>query len=161
MSGLAEKVKATFPNLVTEALVLSGSETVVARPEAVKSLAQALKTGADFQFDILMDLFAVDYLHWEEKEKRFEVVYNLFSSTKNHRLFVKVPLAESAPEIDSVVPVWPAADWFEREAWDMFGVVFKGHPNLKRILMYESFKGHPLRKDYRYNLRQPIIGPVN
>ena len=161
MSGLAEKVKATFPNLVTEALVLSGSETVIARPEAVKSLMQSLKTGAEFQFDILMDLFAVDYLHWEEKEKRFEVVYNLFSLAKNHRLFVKVPLSETRPEIDSVISVWAGADWFEREAYDMFGILFKGHPDLKRILMYESFKGHPLRKDYRYNLRQPIIGPLN
>ena len=159
--NLAQSVRTAHPNLGTEAATLNGSETVVAKPEAIRDLAQALKIGADFQFNTLMDLFAVAYLHWEEKEKRFEVVYNLYSLSKNHRLFVKVPLSEAKPEIDSVVSVWAGADWFEREAYDMFGVIFKGHPNLKRILMYESFKGHPLRKDYRYNLRQPIIGPVN
>lgn len=159
--SLAAEVKNAFPDAVTEALVLSGSETVIAKPAHITKLMQGLRDGADFQFNILMDLFAVDYLHWEEKEHRFEVVYNLFSLSKNHRLFVKVPLPESQPEIDSVISIWAGADWFEREAYDMFGVVFKGHPNLKRILMYDSFKGHPLRKDYRYNLRQPIIGPVN
>ena len=159
--SLAHDVKTTHPNLVTEATVLNGSETVIVKPEGIKQLALSLRNSADFKFEMLMELFVVDYLHWEEKEKRFEVVYNLYSLTNNHRLFVKVPLTETAPELDSVVSVWPAADWYEREAWDMFGVVFKGHPNLKRILMYEGFKGHALRKDYRYNLRQPIIGPVN
>ena len=160
-NSLGQQVKTAYPNLVAEALVLNGSETVIVKPEGIKPLALSLRDSANFKFEMLMELFVVDYLHWEEKEKRFEVVYNLFSLTKNHRLFVKVPLAESAPELESVVSVWPAADWYEREAWDMFGIVFKGHPNLKRILMYEGFKGHALRKDYRYNLRQPIIGPVN
>ena len=63
--------------------------------------------------------------------------------------------------VDSVTPIWPAANWYEREVWDMFGVSFGGHPNLKRILMYEEFKGHALRKDYPYNKRQPLIGPMN
>ncbi len=159
--SLAEKVKMKFPNLVTEAIISEGRETVVARKEGLKALALSLKTDLDFQFNMLMDLFSVDYLHWEEKEKRFEVVYNVYSLKKNHRLFVKVPLTEEQPEIDSVASVWPAAEWLEREVWDMMGIVFKGHPNLKRILMYEGFKGHPLRKDYRYNLRQPLIGPLN
>lgn len=92
---------------------------------------------------------------------RFEVVYHFYSLAKNHRLRVKVPLEEKSPEIDSVVPLWASADWFEREIWDMYGVVFKGHPNLKRILMYEEFTGHPLRKDYPVNKRQPLIGPIN
>ncbi len=112
-------------------------------------------------FDVLMDLFVIDYLHWEEKAERFEVVYNLYSTAKRERLFFKVSVPEKDASADSVQSVWPSANWFEREAWDMFGVSFKGHPDLRRILMYEEFKGHALRKDYQYNKRQPLIGPVN
>jgi NADH-quinone oxidoreductase subunit C len=70
-------------------------------------------------------------------------------------------LTDEAPQINSVTQIWVGADWFEREAWDLYGVVFRGHPNLKRILLYEDFKGHPLRKDYDKFKRQPLIGPVN
>ena len=94
-------------------------------------------------------------------EYRFEVVYHLYSLTKNHRLRLKVPVASADPVVDSVTSIWKAANWYEREVWDMFGVKFAGHPNLTRILLYESFVGHPLRKDYPINKRQPLIGPVN
>lgn len=94
-------------------------------------------------------------------EYRFEVVYHFYSTTHNHRLRIKVPLAASDPSVDSVTGLWAAANWFEREVWDMFGIVFNGHPNLKRILMWEGFKGHALRKDYPVNRRQPLIGPLN
>ena len=161
MEGLAELVKTQFPNVVLSAGRLSGDEVILVKKEGIRALCQSLKTDLRFQFNILMDLSAVDYLHWEEKENRFEVVYNLFSLTKNHRLFIKVPVHESDVNVDSVTSVWPAANWYEREVWDMMGIVFKDHPNLKRILMYEEFKGHPLRKDYTYNRRQPLIGPLN
>jgi len=72
-----------------------------------------------------------------------------------------VPLTAAEPAVDSVTGVWASADWFEREVWDMFGVRFNGHPNLRRILMYEAFQGHPLRKDYPIRKRQPLVGPVN
>ncbi len=160
--SLAETLKSTFPNILGEISDFHGETmVVVSKKDGLKDLASALKTGTDFRFEMLMDLTCVDYLHWEEKENRFEVLYNLYSPSKNQRLFLKVLLAETAPEVDSVTGVWPSADWFEREAWDMFGVRFKGHPNLKRILMYEEFKGHPLRKDYAYNKRQPLVGPLN
>ena len=94
-------------------------------------------------------------------EYRFEVVYHFYSSTKNHRLRVKVPLTAADPVVASLTRLWHSANWFEREAWDMFGIRFTGHPNLKRILMYEPFQGHPLRKDYPVRKRQPLIGPVN
>jgi len=94
-------------------------------------------------------------------EHRFDIVYHLYSSTHNHRLRLRVPLPAAEPNVDSVTGLWDAADWFEREVWDMFGVRFHGHPNLRRILMYEEFKGHPLRKDYPVRKRQPLIGPVN
>ena len=159
--NIAEQLKSKFPDGVTDISDLQGQPLVYAKREGLLALSAALKNDPEFQFDILMDLFAVDYLHWEEKALRFEVVYNLYSSVKNHRLFVKVSVPEKEPAVDSVIWLWPAADWFEREVWDMFGVSFKGHPNLKRILMYDEFRGHPLRKDYAYNQRQPLIGPMN
>lgn len=159
--NLAEAVKTKFPNIVTEAYEDKGDQVLRVKREGIKDLLTRLKSDPEFDFNLLIDLFSVDYLHWEEKATRFEVTYNLFSLAKNHRLFVKTEVPETDAELDSVTSVWPAADWYEREVWDMMGIVFKGHPNLKRILMYESFQGHPLRKDYLYNKRQPIIGPLN
>ena len=92
---------------------------------------------------------------------RFEVVYHFFSLPLRHRLRLKVLVEESDPMVDSLTSLWATANWFEREVWDMYGIRFRGHPNLKRILMYEEFVGHPLRKDYPVNKRQPLIGPVN
>lgn len=92
---------------------------------------------------------------------RFEVVYHLVSLRRQRRLRLKVPVEETEASVPSVTSVWKGANWFEREAWDMFGIMFKGHPNLKRLLMYDSFQGHPLRKDYPVNKRQPLIGPIN
>ena len=103
-----------------------------------------------------MDLTGVDYLG---EEPRFEVVYHLYSLGKKHRVRIKVRLHEDDPVIDTAVRVWPGIDWYEREAWDMYGIVFRDHPNLKRILMYEGFEGHALRKDYPKAKRQPTIGP--
>jgi len=98
---------------------------------------------------------------WGEPSPRFEVVYHLYSLAHRHRLRLKVPIEASDPCAHSVTSIWTGANWFEREAWDMFGIIFTGHPHLKRILMYEEFQGHPLRKDYPVNKRQPLIGPVN
>ena len=110
----------------------------------------------------------VDYLG---REPRFEVVYHLASiDTERHgtepcelrrRLRLKVPVAEDPCELRSVVELWPAANWMEREAWDLYGVRFEGHPDLRRILLYEEFQGHPLRKDYPKERRQPLCGPNN
>ena len=94
-------------------------------------------------------------------EYRFEVVYHFYSSTHNRRLRLKVPLTAADPVVASLTGLWASANWFEREVWDMFGITFTGHPNLKRILMYEGFNGHPLRKDYPVHKRQPLVGPVN
>ncbi len=92
---------------------------------------------------------------------RFVVVYHFFSMPHKHRLRLVVPVEESVAEVDSLTDLWPGANWLEREVWDMFGIAFRGHPDLKRILMYDGFEGHPLRKDYPVNKRQPLIGPVN
>ncbi len=92
---------------------------------------------------------------------RFTVVYHFFSGAHRHRLRLVVPLDEADAEVDSLTPLWPGANWLEREVWDMFGITFRGHPDLKRILMYDEFEGHPLRKDYPVDKRQPLIGPLN
>ena len=95
---------------------------------------------------------------------RFVVVYHFFSLPLKHRLRLEIPVGEveeAEPEVDSLSSLWASADWLEREVWDMFGIRFRGHSNLKRILMYDGFTGHPLRKDYPVNKRQPLIGPVN
>ncbi len=158
---ISENIQSRFPQDITALADQAGDEAIYLKRDAAKKVLLALKEGSEFQFDMLADLFAVDYLFWEEKENRFEIIYNLYSTVKNHRIFVKVQVPEKDARVESVTSVWPAANWFEREVWDMFGVKFEGHPNLKRILMYEEFQGHALRKDYPYNKRQPLIGPIN
>tara|TARA_B100001248_G_C27399598_1_gene469007 strand:- start:3775 stop:5454 length:1680 start_codon:yes stop_codon:yes gene_type:complete len=110
------------------------------------------------KFDVLMDLCGVDYLG---RDPRFEVVYHLFNSKNFQRLRIRAPLKEGEP-IDSATSVWRSANWFEREAYDMFGIVFKGHPALRKILTHHHFEGHPLRKDYDANHQQSCkdVNPV-
>ena len=135
---------------------------VVARDALLAVLAHC-RDDAALAFDVLMDLTAVDYLKFPGREDgpRFEVVYHLYSITHNHRLRLKVRVDEDDASVPSVVALWPIANWLEREAWDMFGVRFEGHPDLRRLLMYEEFVGHPLRKDYPISRRQPLIGPAS
>lgn len=113
-----------------------------------------LKDTPAYSFSMFMDLTAVDW--FEKRSPRFEVVYHLYSVEHNHRLRIKVHV-EDGESVPSATKLWPVADWFEREVWDLYGIKFAGHPNLKRIMMYEEFKGHPLRKDYPYDKRQPLI----
>ncbi len=112
--------------------------------ERARLAEMALYLRDEEKFDMLSDLTAVD---WPKREKRFDVVLNLFSFAKNERLRLKVHAAD-AEEVPSVVSVWPAANWQEREVFDMFGIVFSGHPDLKRILLPDEWQGYPLRKDY-------------
>ncbi|OAI47469.1 NADH dehydrogenase [Planctomycetaceae bacterium SCGC AG-212-F19] len=99
-------------------------------------------------FDLLVDLTAADYLHYPDAKDRFGVIYALTNTTTGERLFVKVFLNEPDLTLPTAFPLWKGADWMEREVFDMFGIVFAGHPNLRRILMPEEFTAHPLRKDY-------------
>ncbi len=161
MADLAEKIKRTLPDAVASVCSSFGQECVVVRKEAILEFMRRLRDDESMLFNFMMDLTAVDYLGKRDAGSRFEVVYHLYSLKHNHRIRVKAPLSQADPTIDSVVQVWRGADWFEREAWDMYGIVFKGHPNLKRILLYEEFVGHPLRKDYPLKKRQPLIGPEN
>jgi NADH/F420H2 dehydrogenase subunit C len=132
----------TFPDIAVQAFTYLGQNYLILPRESILPIAMFLKT--DLQFKLLSDLTAADY---PKREKRFEVVYQLYSFDRNERLRVKVPLGEQET-IESVVPVWSGADWLEREVYDMFGIRFDHHPNLKRILLPEEWEGHPLRKDY-------------
>jgi NADH-quinone oxidoreductase subunit C len=157
---ILERLKEKFLDDVYETYEFRSDLVAVVNKDVICEVMKFLKTEPKLDFNMLMDLSAVDYL-WQERLPRFDVVYHLYSLARNHRLRVKVGIHEKDPVLDSVVSLWPAADWYEREVWDMFGIKFKNHPHLKRILMYEGFEGHPLRKDYPYNKRQPLVGPVN
>ena len=99
-------------------------------------------------FDLLVDVTCVDYLNYRDATDRFGLAYLLANTVTNERLTVRVMVNDPNPTVDSVVPLWRGANWFEREVWDMFGIRFAGHPDLRRILMPEEFTAHPLRKDY-------------
>ena len=159
MQKIHEALKNKFGASVLERHDFRGDETVVVKKSALFEMMKFLKEDSELDFNILMDLSAVDYLKFGETRPRFEVVYHLYSLDKNHRIRIKAPVEEKDPGVPTVTGLWPAADWYEREVWDMFGIRFEGHPNLKRILMYEEFAGHPLRKDYTVNKRQHLIGP--
>lgn len=158
MKNLHVKLQEKFPQYVPEIHAQHGDETAYVTRENIFEVAQFLKNDPEFSMNVLMDLTAVDGsgMDWSP---RFEVVYHFYSLSQNHRLRVKVKVSEADLNVKSLCGLWPIANWLEREVWDMFGVRFEGHPNLKRILMYEEFVGHPLRKDYPINKRQPLIGP--
>ncbi len=119
--------------------------TWVVRRDVLAELARDLRDDPETRFDLLLDLCGVDY---PDRDERFEAVYHLYSLPRGERLRLKVPVGEADPSLPSLIGVWKAADWFEREAYDMFGLTFDGHPNLRRILTHEAFRGHALRKDY-------------
>lgn len=160
-----QRVQEKFAQDILETHAFRGDETAVIRPSALLNVAKFLKETPELDFNFLMDVTAVDYDFFAggriRKEFRFEVVYHFYSLKHNHRIRIKVPADEKNPEVDTLSHLWPSANWYEREVWDMFGIKFRGHPNLKRILMYEEFVGHALRKDYPFDKRQPLIGPPN
>lgn len=147
-----------FPGEVCEVSLVHGDAVAVVASGALRSVMQFLRDDPRQQFNVLLDVTAVDYLG---NEPRFEVVYHLLSLPNNRRLRVKVKLPGEKPSIDSMTGLWDSADWLEREVWDMFGIEFVGHPDLQRILLYPEFQGHPLRKDYPIRKRQPLVGPKN
>jgi NADH-quinone oxidoreductase subunit C len=155
------RLQARFSDAVLDSHARHDDHTAVIDRAAVVDVLRFCRDTADLSFDMLMDLTAVDYLTYpgQEAGPRFEVVYHLYSVSQNHRIRLKVRVDEDDPVVPSAVPLWPIANWFEREVWDMFGIQFAGHPDLRRLLLYEEFEGHPLRKDYPVNKRQPLIGP--
>lgn len=131
-----------------------GDDVLIVPKEALLPVLRHFRSND--HFDFLMDICGADY---PGRAKRFEVVYHLFNSKIAKRLRIKVPLAEGEA-VDSALPVWQGADWFEREAYDMFGIVFNGHPNLRRLLTHHQFVGHPLRKDYEADRQQHCTSTI-
>ena len=148
----------SLPGAVQETHARLGDATAVVERGRILDVLRLLRDDPELSFEMLTDLTCVDYLG---EEPRFEVVYHLYSVAKNHRVRLKARVSEASPELPSAVPLWASADWMEREVWDLYGVRFRGHPDLRRILLYDGFEGHPLRKDYPKEKRQPLVGPRN
>lgn len=141
---LIKKLKDTFREDIIETTVFKGEVTHLVEKNAVRSICNFLKTDPELRMNFCSDVVGVDY---HPREPRFEVVYHLYSVARKHRIRLKVRVAEGEA-VPSVATVWKGADWPEREAYDMFGIVFEGHPDLRRIYMAEDWEGYPLRKDY-------------
>jgi NADH-quinone oxidoreductase subunit C len=157
-----EKLKAKFADAVRATHAQHGDETALVDPARIVEICTYLRDDPELQFGMLIDLTCLDTLALEERVRgRFEVVYHLRSMTHGKRVRIKAAVDEGEngenPVIDSVTGVWKGANWFEREAWDMYGIKFRNHPDLRRILLYEEFVGHPLRKDYPKEKRQPLV----
>lgn len=180
---LAEQLRTAFESQVQELLLAQGELTLVVHPQDILTVCQRLRDEPAFQFEMLIDLCGVDYLYfgcseWETSaatnkgferavrpiqdmlpdsqwtKPRLAVVYHLLSISHNQRLRVKAFVPDAAPLIDSVIPIWNGANWYEREAFDLYGILFAGHPDLRRILTDYGFVGHPFRKDF------PLVGNV-
>jgi len=143
---IAEAIKERFPLEVKVIQEFRGQVSVIVRKQRIHDIMKYLHDTPELYFDHLHDLCGVDYL--DKKEPRFEVVYHLYSIRHRHMIRIKAEVSEDDHSIDSIEDIWKGANWHEREACDMFGILFKGHPDLRRILMPEDWKGHPLRKDY-------------
>lgn len=156
VAAILERLRAKFPQDVLAVDDYRGDASATVNPARLLDIARFLRDEPDLQFDMPIDATAVDYIGQVE---RFEVVYHLLSTRHLHRVRLKTRVPESNPTVPTLTPVWVGMNWHERETWDMYGIRFAGHPDLRRIYLYEEFEGHPLRKDYPKEKRQPLIGP--
>ncbi len=143
-SPLLEDLQKQFPGAIAEAVIFRNQPALTVAREQLLGVCKFLYSEAGGAYTMLTDETAADY---PKREKRFDVIYHLYSFKRNDRLRLRV-LAGEGEKVPSVVSVWAAANWLEREIYDMFGVLFEGHPDLKRILLPDGWTGHPLRKDY-------------
>ena len=152
-------LKEKFGAAILETHAQFGDDTAVIAPDAWRAAALFLRDDNRIAMNMFTDLCGVDYLNMGA-DPRFEVVCHLRSVQHAHRVRIKARVGDedgTGAEIDSLVPVWKGANWFERETFDLMGIVFRGHPDLRRLLMYPEFVGHPLRKDYPVRKRQPLV----
>lgn len=155
---LLERLKKSFGKRILRSSLGFDEVTIAVGATELIDILKTLKDNRDFQFKQLIDLCGVDFLEYPEEQlnnKRFAVVYHLLSLKKNNRLRIKVFLEDNEfPTLPTVISLWPVADWYEREAFDLLGIMFLNHPDLRRILTDYGFIGHPFRKDF------PMIGKV-
>lgn len=160
LQTVAAYAQEKFADAIAAVREARGELTLEIRREAIREVARGLRDDPRLAYEQLTDLCGVDYLDYRREAPnpwqgpRFAVVYHLLSLTHNRRLRLRCFLDDELPRIDSVTEIWPAANWYEREAFDLFGIVFEGHPDLRRILTDYGFVGHPFRKDF------PLIGHV-
>ncbi|HEB56828.1 MAG TPA: NADH-quinone oxidoreductase subunit C [Gammaproteobacteria bacterium] len=159
---LADKVREHFEDRIEDCQVNYAELTITVAKTQLLEVCRELRDVDSFRYDQLIDICGVDYLHYGKDEysepswtgPRFAVVYHLLSVSNNRRVRVKTLLDGELPMVDSVIDIWNCANWYEREAFDMFGIIFEGHPDLRRILTDYGFIGHPFRKDF------PLSGQV-
>ncbi len=156
--AVAEAVAGRFPQHLLGQHAQVGDETLTIARDGLLEVARFLKSDPAMAFDMPIDVTAVDYLDYPDHVgPRIHVVVHLYSTSKKHRVRLHVPVDLGDCQVPSLYPVWRGTEWFEREVWDMYGVRFTGHPDLRRILLYEGFVGHPLRKDYPLRGYQPLV----
>lgn len=154
---LLDLLQKTFPSAVLEVQTFRGDETAVVEASSWNTVARFLRDDPRTSLEMLTDLTAVDY---PDRDPRFEVVVMLYSLSRGHRIRLKTRIGSASGEgarVATLTDLWASANWAEREVFDMFGIQFTGHPDLRRILMYPEFEGHPLRKDYPADRIQPLI----
>jgi NADH-quinone oxidoreductase subunit C len=154
--SVLNRLKAELGNRILAASSFRGDDEVIVAPADWRAAALFLRDDASCAMDHFVGLTAIDYPEREPETPRFDVVALVRSLEKKHRVRLKTRVRDGE-ELDTLIPVWQGADWTERECHDMFGVRFRGHPDLRRILMYEEFVGHPLRKDYPIQKTQPLV----
>jgi NADH-quinone oxidoreductase subunit C len=141
-NGAVRAVRAAYPEAITNAKFDRGELTLVIAADSIRAACRTLQTAG---YNFLEDVTCVD---WYPAEPRFQVTYHIVSHKLKERVRLHVMVESIDPSVDSIVPVWPSANFYEREVWDLFGVRFDGHPGLRRIMLPEEWEGHPLRKDY-------------
>jgi NADH-quinone oxidoreductase subunit C len=151
-----ERLQAQFGERILEVHDYRGDDTVVVAPASWVEVARFVKSDGDLQMNQFVDLTAVDFPEREPEAPRFEVVLQVRSLPLKQRVRVKTRVADGEA-LPTLINVWAGTDWAEREIWDMFGIKFEGHPDLRRVLLYEEFVGFPLRKDYPIERTQPLI----
>jgi NADH-quinone oxidoreductase subunit C len=144
LAGLGETIKAALPGAVTGSFVTFDQLTVTVEASKIVDVVKFLRDDSALRFVSFIDVTAVDY---PGREKRFDVVYHLLSPTLNERVRLRAEASETT-QVPSIIDVFPGADWFERECYDLYGVIFTGHPDMRRLLTDYGFDGHPLRKDF-------------